>query len=208
MSFSPAAPDRLPPLASSLSDLVSYAADQERTAKQARWFREQVLPHEADLRSYLHRKFPMVTDVDDLVQEAYARMFRARDCGAVFEPRPFLFTIARNVAYDLFRRNRNVSLDELEERAGFPVVEDKADAAEITSHAQELDLLAEAIQALPRRCREVLTMRRLHGLSYHEIALRMGISENTVNAQLAIGMVRCRQYLEARGVLKGGPDVT
>ncbi len=198
----------MPLVATSLNGLVPYANDRERMAEQARWFREQVHPHEADLRSYLHKKFPTLTDVDDLVQEAYARMFRSRNSGTVFEPRPFLFTVARNLAYDLFRRNRSVSLEELEEQAGCPVVEDRADAAEITSHAQEIDLLAEAIQALPGRCREVIIMRRLHGLSYREIAQRMRISENTVNAQLAIGIVRCRQYLEARGVLKGGANVT
>lgn len=95
-------------------------------------------------------------------------------------------------------------LDDLAERHRPSVVEDSPDAAEIFSHAQEIELLVESIHALPPRCREVLTLRKLHGLSYREIATRLGISEHTVNAQLAIGIVRCRQFLEARGMIKKG----
>ena len=172
--------------------------------EQARWFAEEVQPHEPELRAFLHRHFPTVQDIDDLVQEAYLRLIRARSTGAIAEPRAYLFQTARNAAYDLFRRKRVVLLDDLAERHRPSVVEDSPDAAEIFSHAQEIELLVESIHALPPRCREVLTLRKLHGLSYREIAARLGISEHTVNAQLAIGIVRCRQFLEARGMIKEG----
>jgi RNA polymerase sigma factor (sigma-70 family) len=175
-------------------------------SNQARWFAEEVQPHEPELRAFLRRHFPTVQDIDDLVQEAYVRLMRARDAGKIAEPRAYLFTTARNIAFDLFRRQRPVSLEGLEETHRLSVVEDRADAAESTSHSQEIELLVEAIQALPLRCREIITLRKLHGLSYREIGARLGISENTVNAQLAIGLVRCRQYLAARGVVKRDGD--
>ena len=46
----------------------------------------------------------------------------------------------------------------------------------------------------------MLTLRKLHGLSHREIAQQLGIAENTVNAQIAIGVLRLRDYLRARGV--------
>jgi RNA polymerase sigma factor (sigma-70 family) len=173
----------------------------------ATWFAEQVQPHEADLRAFLRRHFPTVQDIDDLVQEAYVRLIRAHHAGTIAEPRAYLFTTARNIACDLFRRQQPVSIEILEETQRLSVVEDKADAAEAASHSQEIELLIEAIQALPTRCREVLTLRKLHSLSYRDIARRLGISENTVNSQLAIGVVRCRQYLAARGVARLNGDV-
>ena len=130
------------------------------------------------------------------------RLLRARHTGVIAEPRAYLFRTARNLACDLFRRRQPESIEALEETQRLSVVEDKADAAETASHAQEIELLIEAIQALPMRCREVLTLRKLHGLAYVEIARRLGITESTVNAQLAIGLVRCRHYLAARGVKK------
>jgi RNA polymerase sigma-70 factor (ECF subfamily) len=173
---------------------------------QVRWFVEEVQPHEPALRAFLRRRFPGLQDVDDLVQEAYARLMRARTAGTIAEPRAYLFATARNAAVDFFRSRRTVSFEDLEESTGRDVVEEAPDAAESASQAQEVELLIAAIRALPGRCREVLTLRKLHGLAYREIAERLGISEHTVNAQLAIGIVRCRQYLEARGVGKGGGD--
>lgn len=172
-------------------------------SEQARWFAEQVQPHEPELRAFLRRQFPSVQDIDDLVQESYARLLRARHAGAIVEPRAYLFSTARNVAIDLFRRQRPILLDDIEEKHRPAVVEGTRNAADSASHSQEIELLVAAIEALPTRCREVITLRKLHGLSYREIALRLGISENTVNAQLAIGLARCRQFLVARGVVKG-----
>ena len=72
---------------------------------------------------------------------------------------------------------------------------------ESVCHEQELILLQAALASLPPRCREVLTLRKLHGLSREEIATRMGISPHTVNAQIALGMLRCRRYFQAHGLI-------
>jgi RNA polymerase sigma-70 factor (ECF subfamily) len=168
---------------------------------QSRWFAESVRPHEAELRAFLRRHFPTLTDVDDLVQETYVRLIRAQAAGEIAEPRAYMFTTARNAAFDLFRKRRPVSVEELGKNEWLNVVEEKPDAAEAASRRQEIALLTEAIGALPPRCRDVVTLRRLHGLSYREIAARLGIAEKTVNAHLALGLVRCRQFLAVRGVV-------
>ncbi|MGH8021273.1 MAG: sigma factor, partial [Opitutaceae bacterium] len=49
--------------------------------EQARWFREEIRPHEPELRAYLHGRFPSISDVDDLVQGTYLRLLRARAAG-------------------------------------------------------------------------------------------------------------------------------
>jgi RNA polymerase sigma factor (sigma-70 family) len=173
-------------------------------SEQARWFAEEVQPHEAALRSYLRHKFPAHPDLDDLVQETYARLLQAREQGAVRAPKSFLFATARNAAYDFFRRRRIVAIDGLAELELLPVLEERPGIPEALCHDQDLQLLAEAIQALPTRCRHVLTLRKIYGCSHSEIAARLGISEHTVNAQIAAGVFRLRDYLLARGVTTGG----
>lgn len=167
-----------------------------------RWFSDEVRPHEPELRSYLRRRFPSLVDTDDLVQETYLRLVRARREGKVAQARPYLFATARNAACDLFRRSKIISFSALGGIERSSVVEERPAAGEALAHEQELALLTEAIAALPDRCRQVLTLCKLYGLPRREVAQRLGISEHTVNAQVALGVVRCRDFLRARGLLK------
>jgi RNA polymerase sigma-70 factor (ECF subfamily) len=170
----------------------------------AQWFTREVRPHESALRSYLRGKFPAHPDIDDLVQETYARLLQAREHGALQHPKAFLFATARNAAFDYFRRRKIVTIDGIENLELLPVLEDRPGVPEAVAHDQELQLLAAAIEALPARCRQVLTLRKIFGLSHREIAAQLHISEHTVNAQIAIGVLRLRDYLKQRGVTKGG----
>lgn len=163
------------------------------------WFADEVQPHEPSLRSYLRSKFPSLPDVDDFVQEAYARLIRARTAGRVSYAKAFLFTTARNAALDFFRRRKIVSIDSVED-LNFVPAEESADTFETINRQQELELLAQAVRALPERCRQVLTLRLLYGRSQKEIAHELHISEHTVKAQLAKGMRRCAEYFEQRGI--------
>jgi RNA polymerase sigma-70 factor (ECF subfamily) len=173
-------------------------------APHTHWFNEEIQPHEPDLRAYLRGRFPSLPDIDDLIQETYARMLRAREVGKASLTRAYLFVTARNVALDQLRRSKVVSIGGIAEIDRLAVVEDKPDAAEAASHEQELEILAEAIATLPERCREVFILRRYHDLSHQTIAQKLGIAENTVNAQLVTGMLRVREYMRARGV--GSPS--
>lgn len=143
-------------------------------------------------------------DIDDLVQETYSRLIRARMSGPVTSPKSLLFATARNAAYDICRRQRVVSIEGMADIDQLSVLEDRPTAAEIASRAQELNLLAEAMCQLPERCRQVLTLRKIYGLSHKEIADQLGISTNTVNNQLSIAIERCRHYLAQRGVQGAG----
>jgi len=165
-----------------------------------RWFAEEVQPHEAALRAYLRGRFPGLPDVDDLIQETYARVLRAQVAGKVREVRPYLFVTARNAALDLSRHRQVAATDSLGNIEQLSVVEERPDAAEATAQGQEIEILHEAIAALPPRCREILTLRRFHGLSHQVIAQKLNISANTVDAQLCLAVFRCRQFLLLRGV--------
>lgn len=169
-------------------------------SETGRWFAEEVQPHESSLRSYLRNVFPSLPDVDDLVQESYARLIRAREAGRVSYAKAFLFTTARNAALDFFRRRKVVAIDGLADLAELSVIEDRPDASESLNKQQELAMLAEAVRGLPERCRQVLTLRLMYALPHKEIAAELGISEHTVKAQLAKGMRRCADYFEERGL--------
>ena len=169
--------------------------------EQARWFSEQVQPHEPALRAYLSKRFPALPDHDDLVQETYVRTLRAHEGGRVPCARAFLFTTARNAAIDLFRRRRGRAHEEISEFTALPLLDEAGGIAEAAEREQRLDVLLEAMLALPERCRQVMMLRHLDGLAYKEIAGHLGISPETVKVHMTKGVKDCTRFFRQRGLL-------
>ncbi len=168
----------------------------------ARWFSDHVQPHDAALRAWLRTRFPAIGDTDDLVQEAYARVLqvRARDPLRAHAVKPLLFTTARHLALDQLRRRAIVPMEALAESGGDTLADETPGIAETVGRRQELALLAEAIQLLPDRCRQIFTLRKIYGLPQKEIARQLGIAEHTVEAQVGVGVRRCADYLARFGL--------
>lgn len=162
-------------------------------ADSARWFAEEVRPHEAALRGWLRARFPSLSDRDDLVQESYLRIMRAHEAGPIASPKAFLFATARNLALNHLR-HRQYEPNALGDFDVSSVLDERVGVPESVARAQETQLLNEAIQSLPERCREVFTLRRLHGLSTKETAARLGIAEKTVEAQCIIALRKCVEF--------------
>lgn len=179
---------------------VPLPALPENNDELSRWFAAEVQPHEPALRAWLRSQFPHLSDPDDLVQETYTRVLRARERGEVRTPRALLFTTARNLAIDRARRGRLVAFEPITEIDVPPVYDEGRGVAESAAHRQELEILTHAIQSLPDRCRQVLTLRKIYGLSQREIAAQLGISEHTVEVQVANGMRRCTEFLARHGL--------
>jgi len=167
--------------------------------EQDRWFRAEVQVHGAMLRSWLRGRFPALRDVDDVVQEAMSRVWQAHQAGSVDAVKAFLFTTAHHLAVDEMRRRQIVTVEYLAEITELSVYDDRPTAADAAARAQELELLTQAIQQLPDRCRQVLTLRKIYGLSQREIAAQLGITEHTVEAQIGNGMRRCADFLARHG---------
>ena len=171
---------------------------------QRSWFAEEVQPHEEALRNFLKAQFSSVTDIDDLVQETFIRVLRARATSPIESPRGLLFATARNLALDTLRRRQVVAFEPMAENPESPVYMDVTDTAETVCKRQELELLTEAIQTLPDRCRQVFTLRAVYGLSQRAIAEKIGVSENTVEKQMGKGLRRVAEFFARRGLPIGG----
>lgn len=179
---------------------LNHIMESGEAANEALYHRE-VQAHTNNLRSWLHRRFPGLKDPENIVQESLIRIWR-RMSSQPFDgsPRALLFVTARNLAIDETRRNQIIKMDAVAEMDRLPVYTSDSNAADTAAKNQELELLTLAIQSLPPRCRQVLTLRKIYGLSQKEIAAEMGISEHTVEAQVANGMRRCADFLKKYGL--------
>ena len=167
---------------------------------QAQWFAAEVQPLEKSLRAYLNRSLPSQADVDDLIQDSYFRLLKAKEKGTIRSTKRFLFAIARNAVRDFIHRKTEANVVPITENTALSVLDRDKGVVEFVCRQQELALLAEAIHSLPNRCREVILLRKIKNLSQREIADLLGIAEHTVEALAVKGVHRCAEYLRTRGV--------
>lgn len=166
------------------------------------WFVREVLPHDGALRRFLARFFAQASDVADAHQETYARLLTLSDQqrASIRSPRAFFYRTARNIALDRLRRFNAVSLEGIADSAA---VDERPSAYDEIKARQERKLLTHVLDTLPARCREVMMLRKVNGLSQRDIAERLGISEHTVEAHIATGMRLCSARIAAMGAADG-----
>jgi RNA polymerase sigma-70 factor (ECF subfamily) len=165
---------------------------QDETAELVS-FEEAMLPHLDAAHNLARWLLRNEQDAQDVVQEAYLRAFRSFAGFRGTNGRAWLLTIVRNTAYTLLKKNRAAELiapfDEEIHAGG----EESASPAMIIEHAEDAELIRNAMDDLPAEFREVLTLRHQEMLSYNEISEILKIPIGTVMSRLA----------RARGKLKG-----
>ncbi|EJL36098.1 RNA polymerase sigma factor, sigma-70 family [Caulobacter sp. AP07] len=148
----------------------------------------QILPHEADVRAWLRRTGSLAADVDDIVQETYCRLAALETVSHIASGRAYFFRTARNIAIERIRRARIVRIDCVTEIDALNVVDDEPSPERVVAGRRELRRVQALIEGLPERCRQIFTLRRIHGLSQREVATRLGVTENVVEAQAMRGL--------------------
>jgi len=149
--------------------------------------------HGSDLLGYLFRMTSDRPQAEDLVQEAFIRVYTKARSYTLRRPfKPWLYAIATRLALDFLRgRSRHpapASLDAAEE-AGAPLGDavtngspSPADAAESADTRKEVRV---AISKLPPRQRATLNLAYFEGLTYPEVAKVMRCSVGTVKTQMS-----------------------
>ena len=151
------------------------------------WFASEILVHESALMRYLLRTWPQHDEIHDLRQDIYVRVYAAAARSRPAQPKAFLFTVARHLLTDRLRRGRIVSIEAVGDPDELHVFVDEISPERRLSARQMLGRLAEAFDRLPDRCRQVIWLRRVEDIPQKAIAAALGISEKTVEKQIAKG---------------------
>ncbi len=178
---------------------VPTTSEASPLVDQTRWFSDEVHAHDTQLKAYLRGSFPSVRDVDDVVQESYLRIWKARAAQPIRSAKAFLFTVARSVALNVLRKKQNAPFETFGDFAASRVLDEAPNAVETAILHERIDLLADALMMLPPRCREITVLHKVQGLSQKEVAAQLGLSERTVESQVRIGVTRCLAYLQKQG---------
>jgi RNA polymerase sigma-70 factor (ECF subfamily) len=135
-------------------------------------------------------------EIEDIVQEAYVRICQMDQREQIQQPKSFLMTMARNLAYDHLKKAETRLADSAASELDYDV--DNLDGDQVfdsvASH-QEFSLFCAAIRQLPAQCRRVFVLKKVYGYSQKEIATEMKLSESTVEKHIALGIKRCTTYM-------------
>ena len=150
--------------------------------------------HRKSLTWKIFRMVSCRETADDLVSEAYARMAGVIHGRSVAHASTFLYQTAHNLAIDHLRREqtRRRFLDcDNAEKSSLEVASPEASPETVIVDRQRLKRLTQTLSGLPKRARKALLLNRVEGLTYPEIAERLGVSESTVYKDIRLALSHC-----------------
>lgn len=154
-------------------------------------FERLVRKHERPLLNFF-RRLGVTTDAEDLAQETFVRLFKAR---TRYRPTAkfttFLYTIARHVRIDAARKARRT---EALRQSVREEVESAAGGDDGGAPGARLDAAA-AMERLPEKLRETVVLSVFQGLKYDDIARILRIPVGTVKSRMFLAMERMRAEL-------------
>jgi len=151
---------------------------------RARWLAQNIVPHERAIRSWLARRTHDL-DIDDIVQEMYARLASLDDADGIRNPRQYAAQTAISIALNLARHARVVPMIPIGDFEELGLASLEPSPEHTVNSQDELRQLENTLQELPPLCRKAFLLRRVDGLSQKEVAEKLGISVKTVEKYMA-----------------------
>ncbi len=155
--------------------------------------------HEGFLR-FLMQKTQNMDDAHDVLQEAFQKLMKREGLREMENPRAYLYRTATNIIIDRQRKGqhhlryiREVTSGGEEVAASLSTIipPDRQVAAR-----QELDLIYQALDTLPEKCRRAFLMHREQHMKYGEIAETLSISISMVEKYMIQALKHLRRKMK------------
>lgn len=150
--------------------------------------------HHGWLLGRLRHRLRNAADAEDVASESFLRVMNYRCVQQLQEPRAYLTTVAKSVLMQYWRR-RDLEQAWLDSQSLWP----QAMAPSPEERAllfESLERIARALEGLSFKARTAFLLSQLDGLTYAEIAARLGVSASMVRKYMAQGLDRCLQALD------------
>jgi RNA polymerase sigma factor (sigma-70 family) len=161
------------------------------------WFLRRIIPLEAILMTYLRQNWHNASDIADLRQEVYARVFESARERIPDNPKRFLLTSARNLLIDRVRREQVVPMETFADFDSLGIAADTPEPDHQLIEREDIRRLEEALVQLPPRTRQAIALAYFDSLSDTEIAKRMDITQQAASKLIAKGTLILGRILYA-----------
>lgn len=148
--------------------------------------------HAESLRNHLYYKFGDLTQAEDIVQEAFIKLWDK--CSSVIFDKAvnFLYTISKNLFIDSIR-SKKVALKFEKQHIQ---VQDNEDPYFHLRTKEFKERIETVISSLPEKQREAFLLNRIEKLTYKEIALKLEISQTAVEKRIAKALIKLKEITE------------
>lgn len=131
----------------------------------------------------------------DIIQETYSRMLDIDKVTPIENKRAFLYKLARNIVFDLARREKHsFSIEYFEEEHNIPEYEQPE---EILFEESDQELLFEILDTIPPKNAQAFILHVFEGFSRKEIASKMGLSTAAVEKHIIRATEKIKKKLES-----------
>lgn len=153
-------------------------------------FKKEFLPYHRKLYCIAYKLLENAADAEDLVQEAYLKLWEKREGLAVISnPEAFSVTLVKNMCFDLLRSGKYVQNRQCVELTEVQHVS-QADDLEARDEAQQVRHI---ISGLPLQQQKIVTLRDVKGCSYEEIEQVTGLNATNVRVLLSRARKKIRE---------------
>jgi len=157
--------------------------------------------YRSELCSSIVNKFQVTRDeAEDIVHAAFARVVEIKD-QTIKNPRALLYKMSYNIAIDRKRHGAvcQKHVDSVIDSES--AVVEELGPERVFEGNRRLQIVQKVMWAMPEKRRQLFVMSRFDGLSYAEIARRVGLSETAVRKQISKGLMDCQKALQQIGFL-------
>ena len=151
--------------------------------------------YRCSLRKMISRYLSRKSDIEDVLQETFARTYAADKKKSVQFPKLYLFKTAKHLVFNENTKVANMLTEYLEDTVQIDQLNSAENPLDSLSHAEEKALLQQAIDNLPTQCRRVTSLRLNNNFAVKDIAGELNLSLSTVEKHLAKGIERCDSYM-------------
>jgi RNA polymerase sigma factor (sigma-70 family) len=145
-----------------------------------------------NLLRFIGRRVRTSVDIEDLAQETYLRLLRARDLGSVRNPQAYLLRVASHVVSEW--RHRQPPQEVFEAVDENFLADDTIPEFTLEAEVSQA-LLDQALQDIPPMTRAVLVLRFRENRRCKDIAQELGLTERQVRRHLTRGYERLRSTM-------------
>ncbi len=143
------------------------------------------------LLRYCYMKLRDRTLAEDITQETFIRFFESKDYHSIGKEMAYLYTIARNLCIDSFRKQKDELIEDLPAK-----IQEMPESRDKVESIVDRVSIEQALDRLTADEREAVVLRFSGELSVEDIAKSMNISRFAVRRRILSALEKLRKEME------------